>query len=396
MKTIYFHIGLHKTGTTALQTFFTKNRKKLAKYDILYPKSGHYINGHHLLVWAQRKKLSDALIKGFIGNRKLNFFVHQLIEEIDNMPCDNILISSENLAARPFIELFRVIDALKQYGFKGNIKIVIYLRRQHELLSSYYSQYVKQSTYSGRISEFDGYNNKLNYEILLNKLKERFEKKNIIVRVYEKKQFINGNIFDDFLNSVFNINLSNEFILPKKDPNPRLNVKALEYKRLTNEYFHNKYIDSFFETTLLKYSRLVDPSTHKAFQKYGLLSEEQKNNIFKKYYKSNQNVAKDFFGRQKLFISEIEKNYDHKIMKNLNIIDVIEISRFLLESKFKIEITNEMLAEIIIKSTMELILEKNITFNEDKFEQIIIPNDKSIIKTIISNIIKKIKLITNF
>ena len=39
-KTLYLHIGMGKTGTTALQVFFSGNRKAMEKQGIAYPSLG--------------------------------------------------------------------------------------------------------------------------------------------------------------------------------------------------------------------------------------------------------------------------------------------------------------------------------------------------------------------
>jgi hypothetical protein len=36
-KTIYLHIGIPKTGTTAIQNFFFQKREDLKNYGLLYP-----------------------------------------------------------------------------------------------------------------------------------------------------------------------------------------------------------------------------------------------------------------------------------------------------------------------------------------------------------------------
>lgn len=281
-----------------------------------------------------------------------------MVNEINNTSCNNILISSENLLDRPFSELYSIVDSLVQHGFKGNFKIVIYLRRQDDLLSSYYSQYVKQSTYSGSISEFKEYNDKLDFYSLLTKLESRF-KSNIIVRVYEKEQFINGNIFDDFLVSLFDISVNKKYDLPKKDSNPRLDVKALDYKRIVNSYFSNKYIDPFFETSLLNYSNIIEPLTQKAFQQYNLLSSTQKKELLIKYNDINKLVAKEYLGRDSLFYNGIIKNNDAPTFEKLDIYDAFEISKYLLEMKFKKKITDDILTMIIAKAMIKFMNSNN-------------------------------------
>lgn len=53
-KSIYIHIGPHKTGTTTLQFSLFLNKDKLKKNGILYPDSGIIsakLPGHHNLAW---------------------------------------------------------------------------------------------------------------------------------------------------------------------------------------------------------------------------------------------------------------------------------------------------------------------------------------------------------
>jgi hypothetical protein len=40
MTTLYLHIGMPKTGTTAIQNFLTDNAEALKKYGICYPDLG--------------------------------------------------------------------------------------------------------------------------------------------------------------------------------------------------------------------------------------------------------------------------------------------------------------------------------------------------------------------
>ena len=40
MSTVYIHVGTPKTGTSAIQVFFTKNRKLLKEKGVCYPNLG--------------------------------------------------------------------------------------------------------------------------------------------------------------------------------------------------------------------------------------------------------------------------------------------------------------------------------------------------------------------
>jgi len=49
MRTLWFHIGTPKTGTSALQLFFNMNREKLLALGVTYPDFGLVGNCHHRL-----------------------------------------------------------------------------------------------------------------------------------------------------------------------------------------------------------------------------------------------------------------------------------------------------------------------------------------------------------
>ena len=58
MKTVYLHIGTHRTGSTSIQRFLANVEEALAKRGVIYPKTGRpdtdWSNryGHHLLHWS--------------------------------------------------------------------------------------------------------------------------------------------------------------------------------------------------------------------------------------------------------------------------------------------------------------------------------------------------------
>ncbi len=58
MKTVYLHIGTHRTGSTSIQRFMANAEEALAEQGIIYPKTGRpdtdWTNqyGHHELAWS--------------------------------------------------------------------------------------------------------------------------------------------------------------------------------------------------------------------------------------------------------------------------------------------------------------------------------------------------------
>ena len=79
MKTLYLHVGPHKTGTTLLQKFMLDNTPALAEQGLVYPSNYIKIFGHHEL----RQKIVDRAL----SDEDVQFI---------NQSTQNILFSSED------------------------------------------------------------------------------------------------------------------------------------------------------------------------------------------------------------------------------------------------------------------------------------------------------------
>jgi len=98
-------------------------------------------------------------------------------------------------------------SAIRKIGYflRGfDVKIICYLRRQDQWLESYYHQIVKSEvTERSRmpINEFVEYQEKngmLDYFGVLSDLANEFGTENIHIKPFEKEQWLNSNIIDDF------------------------------------------------------------------------------------------------------------------------------------------------------------------------------------------------------
>src|SRR6056300_1613598 len=91
------HLGLSKTGTSAIQSFCSKNHKQLKKKGILYPfpdkdqALGYMKNGNLNIINLCRNNPSEAL-----GKEDLNTFFSKLESKLTpQISC--VILSSENL-----------------------------------------------------------------------------------------------------------------------------------------------------------------------------------------------------------------------------------------------------------------------------------------------------------
>ena len=89
LKTLFIHIGLHKTGSTALQLWMRHNDKILASHGVFVPKVGTFNeeSGHHRVAWEMRDDKR---------NEGQNHHIDDLVNELVLCPCQKALISSED------------------------------------------------------------------------------------------------------------------------------------------------------------------------------------------------------------------------------------------------------------------------------------------------------------
>jgi hypothetical protein len=316
-KTIYFHIGSNKAGSSAIQAFCSENSTILEKKGIYYPPQPEYCmkefkvssgNAPHLFSDCDQYPLNEN------GEARINYILSLTQKH------SKILLSSEALW---FIE-----DKTTFFNNfkKENIEIVViaYLRRQDEYLESAINQRIKVSKYKTvTYPECLNPNNillgpleecpleELDYYKVLEKIKLSIGVSNIIVRPYEKEQFKSNNIFSDFL-SIFNLELTNEYIMPPKEVNPRLNRDFLEMKKICNSLpIDNLTLLNVFSEPLMKLSANKE-SALTEFE-YSLFSYQEKLDIMNKCDESNKKIAIEYLGRMdgKLFINSLPKNNEN-------------------------------------------------------------------------------------
>jgi hypothetical protein len=144
-KTIILHIGAHKTGTTAIQSFFAANRETFAANGLLYPAAGIPSGsaGHHCVPWAfgRGRRHTAAVVDSFQALKK----------EIRASVADTVLLSSEELE-RQNCPTGRIARDLELGA--GKCIIVLFVRRQDELIASAYAEQVKQGRHFPALSDF--------------------------------------------------------------------------------------------------------------------------------------------------------------------------------------------------------------------------------------------------
>ncbi len=235
MATVYLHIGTPKTATSTLQTVFSRNYKKLLKNGVLYPQSARHGDAHHLLICDLIEKHQDHRMADFwYGDRARG----QAWEELKaDMEAHKDQIHSVVLSSELFFGQARNIDAMHQdilAHLRGHeIKIVVYLRRQDQMYSSFFNQDVKGVRQWAHCA-YQFYDThqvfEHNYLKSLRIWSDSFGKENVLIRPYESGQWPDGDIVQDFCALVNTISLKSG----RASSNSGFGIHQLYLKRCLN------------------------------------------------------------------------------------------------------------------------------------------------------------------
>jgi len=338
---LLIHIGSPKTGSSALEYFLNKNRNKLKEYGILYPK--HNVNkngissGHHYLIPKKNSK--------FEKNR------NQLLNIIDTTKKD-VVLSSES-----FFYNFEKIHALFP-----NATYILYLRRPDLYAYSAYGQEVKRHNNSNKLTSAYLKSSYQSYINTLERIAKRVRKGQLIIKPYENNQFVNENIFEDFL-SIIGIETLNTLNLPEKKINQGYTLNALEYKRMINsissgnefaelDFILQQYSDNSTDSKDLSCLVLDKDENDLLLQYKSIIDRIEEIVNVKNFFKNpnTKNITKNYVELTKQKTDEISSyifRKDFKLLKNM----YINISG---EIAFKTNISQEI-RNTIYPSITELI-----------------------------------------
>ena len=203
MATIYLHIGSPKTATSTLQSALSSKSDDLRSQGILYPRNHRNGTAHHLLILDLSAKYTRSTPPNYwYGSMPRGAAWASLLSEIRDFGpgLESVVLSSELFFAQ-VSSLSSILTEIREKLTGHSIKIVIYLRRQDQLFSSFYNQDIKGQRLWSR-SAYDFYNVhqlfQQEYSVTLNAWADIFGEENIIVRPFDKATLNGGNIETDF------------------------------------------------------------------------------------------------------------------------------------------------------------------------------------------------------
>ncbi|MEO5834023.1 MAG: hypothetical protein ABIR83_11725 [Nakamurella sp.] len=208
---VVVHIGTEKTGTTTLQAMLHRNRERLMAAGFYFVQSPGTHNNRNLPVYCLRQRRIDDHCRAQLVDNvedKIAFQHHirtRFDEEIAQLPgwVHTVLISSEHFHSRLLHDdEVGNLQSLLTPHFE-RITILAYLREQASTAVSAFSTHLTTGGV-GRLPLFvreycTPESSYYNYQEFLGRWSRVFGRADMIVRLFDPAEFVNGDLVDDFL-----------------------------------------------------------------------------------------------------------------------------------------------------------------------------------------------------
>lgn len=298
MDELVLHLGMPKTGSSALQVFLARNRDLLLARGIDYLPIGEFQLG----------------VKGRITAGNGAYFARTLLAanspariaeperhraEFDaavaRSGARTGIVSSELLIDARREQIEPLIQGLRERGIVA--KALYYIRRHDQFLASAYMQQVKRHGYTGLPEAYVPIAYKqhpfLKYHSFYRYLCDLFRSANVICRIYDAEAMQDGGLFVDFLDTLGVSAEGLTFDVP--DVNTSLTAKEVAIMLLINRYRPRmQFSDFVVENT-------VTAGTMKAGMEHNILPPPLLAEVEAYFQDENRRMAQEYFGRDDLF-----------------------------------------------------------------------------------------------
>ncbi len=313
---VVLHIGRHKTGTSALQQFFTRNRRFLSEFGVVYPPTGRYANAHHLLATMLNELQKSPTAE--ISPEYRKHLEDDIAPALGRAP--KALFSSESFQnVRP--------KNLHKFFRHSSTTVIVYIREQYRYAQSAYMQRIHGNLETRSFEEFLN-NFNVDYSEFLDPWDKQFAPKEMLVRPYPVSPKYDGDIVRDFLGQA---GLPYQNIEPSRSSaNISIGGPLLEFKRFLNTLAPNRA-----DLTRLTYRSLAKlASSHPKYRVRPGVSHLEVERYRQKFVSSNETVARKYLGASELFARDKKANDSEQanVIPDIAIEEIEEISNALLQS----------------------------------------------------------------
>lgn len=385
MKTLYIHIGTPKTGTTSLQHFCTENAKLFEEKGYCYPIFPHkfkYINIMRNGFFLSYKSYDEDKNRNQMEEAK--FFRNGMDFVLDNFrKFDNVILSDEAIwnvvFKRGKADLWeRLKKEADAHGYV--IKVVVYLRRQDSLATSWWNQKVKIGNRIYSKASWDKFVDdptklELNYYEPLKIIEKSVGKENMIIRRFGRQYFKNGSIFEDFIDAV-GMPYSSRFVISEGQRNVSLVGNAHEIKRILNTIPDlSDPNNTFFRKIVIGMSE-----QRPDLKSETMFSAEEALEFMERYREGNRKIMQEYFGKDEDLFDMNFSNNKKWVLDNTEMEK--DIIRFMGRAIIELRKENKELKKRVKATERELAEQKEMI----KDIQLKLQNP---LKTVVSSIRKK-------
>jgi tetratricopeptide (TPR) repeat protein len=220
-KTMFIHVGPPKTGTSAIQNWFSKNADMLRTRGVYYPEHALDPNG----VSSGNLSIVCDIVQPLAVGKPAEITVSKekvtrLLEVFNESGCHCLFLSSE-FFIQHMVALKKLIP---------DVFFIAYLRNPIEIIESNYNQGVKRAGFSHTIN-LASFNTMPHVNYLLNYV-DTFNKDHLLLRFYEVE--FNGT--SSLINDVLTLLGIDGVGVDRKGVNNSYHFEALEVKRWLNNF----------------------------------------------------------------------------------------------------------------------------------------------------------------
>lgn len=317
MTQLYLHIGMPKTATTTIQHGLWLNQDALLQQGYYLPQTGSVrgitkvpIFAHHTI--AREVNHRNEAHNPFAGT------IAALIHEVERQPHDRILVSSEVLSFSHRLTPEHIAWLRAQLPAQWPIQVIVYVRRQDEMLHSWWAQLVKlgrtranfEAMLPGQLANFRA----ADYDRLLGYWEGNFGRENIHLRVFEdvvKQEHIFANLLGWYgLTDLSGVQMPNPANTTPSEKTLRfIQQVSAQLESSAEEADSTADLDADEATEKLARTRYYHHVLMAFADEFGWnetkvnhLTPALRDQIMAYYADSNQRVAQRYLGRDALFV----------------------------------------------------------------------------------------------
>lgn len=232
-------IGTEKTGTTSLQSFLAANRAKLRDRGFIYPHFCGEVNQTGLAAFAMAPDRMEPLRAAYGIHTPTD--VPAMRERMSARAATELggdetaIFCNEHCHSR--LTSIGEIETLRAFLARhfDEIRVCIYIRRQDQVAVSLYSTRLKSGgTDADILPRTNGDDPYFNYDRSLGLWESCFGRENVVVRLFDRKELVNGSVVADFLRA-WDIGAPEDFE-ETPDLNESVTPKAQDFLRVLNAH----------------------------------------------------------------------------------------------------------------------------------------------------------------